>query len=189
MDVGGDAGTASTPASGAETSLQTLILVLGIAIFALVAYGDVRRRRIPNALAVAIGALGLVRMILAGDPSAFLHTLAAGAAVFAAAFLLFWRGLVGGGDVKLLTAASLLVGYHDLLSFLLLMSLSGAVVSIAVVAANKLAPSLDKLGLRPIPRPVTVPVSRQSARLSVPYGVAIAAAGVVILVLQSSAPG
>ena len=167
--------------------MQTVILFLGIGIFALVAYGDVRRRRIPNVLAVAIGALGLVRMILAGDPSAFLHTLTAGAAVFAAAFLLFWRGLVGGGDVKLLTAASLLVGYHDLLSFLFLMSLCGAVVSLAVVATNKLAP-----WLRPIPRPATV-VSRQPegtpARLSVPYGVAIAAAGVVILVLQSSAPG
>jgi len=168
--------------------LQTVILFLGIGIFALVAYGDVRRRRIPNVLAVAIGALGLVRMILAGDLSAFLHTLTAGAAVFAAAFLLFWRGLVGGGDVKLLTAASLLVGYHDLLSFLFLMSLCGAVVSIAVVAANKFSP-----WLRLSPRPMTIPVARQPegtpARLSVPYGVAIAAAGVVILVLQSSAPG
>jgi prepilin peptidase CpaA len=148
----------------------------------------VRRRHIPNALAIAIGALGLVRMMLAGDPSAFLHTLAAGAAVFAAAFLLFWRGLVGGGDVKLLTAASLLVGYNDLLSFLFLMSLCGAVVSIAVIAGNKLAPSLDTLGLRPSPS-CAAENAAVPPRPSVPYGVAIAAAGAIILIFQSTVPG
>ena len=83
-------------------------------LFAGVAYRDMRTRRIPNELAVAIGALGLVRMILAGDPGAALYTLAAGAAVFAVDCLLFWRGLIGGGDVKLLAASTLLVGYRDL---------------------------------------------------------------------------
>jgi prepilin peptidase CpaA len=173
---------------GAVTPMQTLILLLGIGLFAVAAYGDVRTRRIPNELALGVGALGLLRMMLAGDASAPLYTLAAAAVVFAAAFLLFRRDLLGGGDVKLLTAAALLIGYHDLLGFLLLMSLCGAFISLAMLTADKLGPML-----RHNPRPAMLPAPENSrgtpGRLSVPYGVAIAAAGIVILVLQSSSPG
>ena len=168
--------------------MQTLILFLGIALFAVVAYGDVRTRRIPNELALGVGALGFLRMILAGDSTTALYTLAAAGVVFAVAFLLIRRDLVGGGDVKLLTAAALLIGYHDLLGFLLLMSLCGAFISLAMLTADKLGPML-----RHSPRPAMLPVPENSGgtlgRLSVPYGVAIAAAGIVILVLQSSFPG
>ena len=165
--------------------MQTVILLLGIALFTHIAYGDVRRRRIPDALSVAIGALALLRLILAGDPYYALYSLVAAGAVFAVAFLLFWRGLFGGGDVKLVTAAALLVGYRDLLGFLFVMSLCGAVLALAIIAGDKLGPSLGKLGLRPLPG-ATIPGPQQTpARRSVPYGVAIAAAAVVILVLQS----
>ena len=168
--------------------MQTLILLLGIGLFAVAAYGDVRTRRIPNELALGVGALGLLRMMLAGDASAPLYTLGAAAAVFAVAFLLFRFDLVGGGDVKLLTAAALLVGHHDLLGFLFLMSLCGALISLAMLTADKLGPML-----RHSPRPAMLPVPEKSRgtaeRLSVPYGVAIAAAGILVLALQSSLPG
>ena len=75
---------------------------------------------------------------LARDPSAALYTLAASVALFAATFLLFWRGLLGGGDVKLLVATGFLIGYHDLFQFLFVMSICGALVALAVVAHNRL---------------------------------------------------
>jgi prepilin peptidase CpaA len=160
-----------------EAVLQILVLVLGICIFAVVAYGDIRTRRIPNEFVVAILALAAFRIALVGDPSAALYTLAAGLALFTATFLLFWRGLLGGGDVKLMTATGLLIGYHDLFQFLFVMSVSGALVALAVV-------SRDRLGRRaataPAPEDQDPP-----ARLTVPYGVAIAAAGIVTLVVQS----
>ena len=113
--------------------MQTLVLLLGIGIFAVVAYGDIRTRRIPNELVVAILALAAFRIALVGDPTAALYTLAAGVALFTATFLLFWRGLLGGGDVKLMTATGLLIGYHDLFQFLFVMSVSGALVALAVL--------------------------------------------------------
>jgi prepilin peptidase CpaA len=165
-----------------------MILVLGIGLFAAAAFGDVRDRRIPNEIALGVGALGLLRMLLTADPSAALYTLAAAAVVFAAAFLLFHRDLVGGGDVKLLTAAALLIGYHDLLGFLLLMSLCGAFISLIMITVDKLSPMLrhgSRLGTLPVPEE-----SRETPqRLSVPYGVAIAFAGIFILAHQSSLPG
>jgi prepilin peptidase CpaA len=164
------------------TLVHAVILFLGIGLFAVVAYGDMKTRRIPNGLAIAVGILGLFRMILTGDPSAALYTLAASAGVFTATFLLFWRGFLGGGDVKLMAATALLVGYHDLFEFLFVMSVCGALVSLAVVAGYR-------LGLR---RATVLPAEdhhKTSTRPTVPYGVAIAAAGILTLLLQSSVPG
>jgi prepilin peptidase CpaA len=161
--------------------LQTVVLLFGIGIFAAVAYADIRTRRIPNEFIVGILALAAVRLALANDPTAGLYTLAASTALFVATFLLFWRGILGGGDVKLLVATGLLIGYHNLFEFLFVMSVSGALVAVAVLARNKLGP-----------RPMTTPDSeRQEApvRLTVPYGVAIAAAGIVTLLAESFPQG
>jgi prepilin peptidase CpaA len=160
--------------------LQLIILFLGICIFAVVAYGDMRTRRIPNELIVAILALAAFRIAVDGDARAGLYTLAAAAALFIATFLLFWRGLLGGGDVKLIGATALLIGYHNFFEFLFVMSISGALVAVAVLAR-------DRLGLR---RATTAPLEEQEAqaRLTVPYGVAIAAAGIVVLFVQYFPP-
>jgi prepilin peptidase CpaA len=157
--------------------LQLTILVLGICLFAVVAYGDIRTRRIPNEMIVAILALAAFRIAMDGDPRAGLYTLAASAGLFVSTFLLFWRGLLGGGDVKLIGATALLVGYHNFFEFLFVMSVSGALIAVAVLAR-------DRLGLR---RTATTPPLEEQevqARLTVPYGVAIAAAGTVVLLVQ-----
>lgn len=157
--------------------LQLIILFLGIGIFAAVAYCDVRTRRIPNEMIVAILALAAFRIAIEGDPRAGLYTLAAAAALFVATFLLFWRGLLGGGDVKLIGATALLIGYHNFFEFLFVMSVSGALVAVAVLAR-------DRLGLRGAA--TTPPLAEQEvqARLTVPYGVAIAVAGIIVLLVQ-----
>ena|SRR6266436_2777771 len=161
--------------------LQILVLLLGIGIFAVVAYGDIRTRRIPNELVVAILALAAFRIAISGDPTAALYTLVATAALSVATFLLFWRGLLGGGDVKLMVATGFLVGYHDVLGFLFVMSMSGGLMAVAIVAGDRLRG-----------RPVAIPAPEEQkipARLTVPYGVAIAAAGIVTLLVQSFPPG
>jgi prepilin peptidase CpaA len=157
--------------------VQGLILVLAIGVFANAAWDDLWARYIPNALPLSIGALGLVQLIPADDPYPALWTLVAAALVFAAAFV-HWRfGLLGGGDAKLLAAAALLVGWHDLFGFLFLMSLCGAVGALAVLAAVRLGG----------PAPLLLPfpgAANASARPSIPYGTAISAAAVWVLVHQ-----
>jgi prepilin peptidase CpaA len=161
-----------------ENDVYALISLVGIVVFAVVAYGDLRTRRIANGLSIAVAALGLARLAVIGDWSHAIYTIAAAAAVLAVAYLMFWRGWLGGGDAKLLPAAALLVGWHDLFGFLLLMSLAGAVLALAVLAAGRFGGPLGYL----------LPVgeaNEAAARPSVPYGVAIAAAAVLILVLQT----
>ena len=118
--------------------MQAIVAGLAAAVFAAAAFGDIRYRRIPNGLVLAIGALGIGRMALAGDASAAVMTLLASAALLAVGFALFWRGIIGGGDAKLITGATLLVGYHDLFGFLFLMSLCGGILALAVLAQHRL---------------------------------------------------
>jgi prepilin peptidase CpaA len=168
-------------ASPGERILQAFVLTLAVCLFIAIAYGDIRTRRIPNEFIVAILALAALRIALAGDPIAGLYTLVASGALFVATFLLFWRGLLGGGDVKLIGATGLLVGYHNLFEFLFVMSVSGGLIAVAVLARNR-------FGLRRATTPATDDQERR-ALLTVPYGAAIAVAGVVSLLLQNFRPG
>jgi prepilin peptidase CpaA len=164
--------------------VQTAILVVGIGILGIISYCDVRTRRIPNVLSLAIAILGLLRIILVHNPVSAGQTLAAGVAIFAAAFLLFWHGAIGGGDVKLVAAMALLIGYHDLFGFLFLMSLCGGVLALAILARDKLRPRLSRLLSVPSAKPPGCSVA--PSRSTVPYGVAIAASGAITLILEAS---
>jgi prepilin peptidase CpaA len=165
--------------------VQNVVAALAIGILLTIACSDVRSRRIPNALAAGIAVLGVVRIALADDGVAAFHILVAAAAVFALAFLLFCRGVFGGGDAKLIGAMTLLVGSQKLFDFLLLMSLCGCVVAFAVLARDRFHP--DR---RRISQEMIMPASTDCAargglpRPTVPYGVAIAGAGIVILILK-----
>src|SRR5215471_3446423 len=128
-----------------EPSVQTVIVVVAMGAFVAAAFVDVRRRRIPNALSYLIGSLGLLRILLAGDPVTGGWTLAAAAGVLVIAFMFFWGGTFGGGDAKLLTGAVLLIGYHDLFSFLFLMSLFGGVLAVAILIGDRLIPRLRRV--------------------------------------------
>ena len=144
--------------------MPTIISFVGIALFIIAAYSDVTSFRIPNLLVAAVALLAVARLIVVGDPSAAVYTVGASVIVLAIGLVLFWCGFVGGGDAKLLTASALLIGYHDLYSFLVFMSICGALIALAAFATWRQKPS---------------------AKLYIPYGVAIATAGSVTLFFQS----
>jgi prepilin peptidase CpaA len=168
--------------------MEIVIILLAACALAVIAYGDARWRRISNGMSLLVAGLGLARVALAADPVAGIRTVAAAVVIFAVGFLLFWRGALGGGDVKLIAGATLLVGYRDLFDFLILTSLFGGVLVPIVLAVDKLAPRFRRttglLTAPLLPDEGSGPVSR--ARPTVPYGVAIAAACVSVLFIQTS---
>ena len=166
--------------------MQTVIVVLAMGAFITAAYVDVRRRRIPNALSYMIGSLGLLRILLAGDPMTAGWTLAAAAGVLVVGFMFFWGGTFGGGDAKLLTGAVLLIGYRDLFGFIFLMSVFGAVLALALLIGDRLIPRLRRIRQPATAEDASAAAARPDAWPTVPYGVAISAAGMIILVLQVS---
>jgi prepilin peptidase CpaA len=160
--------------------LLTATLLLGIVLFAVAAYGDIKTYKIPNMLVVAIAVLGVLRLVMICDLSFALHTVGASAVVFIVGFLLFWRRFVGGGDAKLVTAAALLIGYPNLCSFLMVMGICGALISLTILLTHQsFALFAKETPEQPLPK----------ARLAIPYGVAIASGAMVTLLFQTSILG
>ena len=185
--------------------MQAVVAGLAAAVFIAAAFGDIRTRKIPNGLVLAISVLGVARLALVGDVVQAGMTLVAAAAVLAIGFALFWRGIIGGGDAKLVSGAALLVGYHDLFGFLFLMSLCGGVLAVAALTQHRIVPWVETAILavraRRWPGELIMRHPRAGAalaavfdggqsapQLSVPYGVAIAAAGIITLGLQTFPP-
>jgi prepilin peptidase CpaA len=83
------------------------------------------------------------------------------AAVFALFAVTFFIGMMGGGDVKLAAALALWFAPADTLEFLVIMSLAGGVLTVAVVAWHRFR--------------------KREGRPEIPYGVAIAFGGLAIL--------
>jgi prepilin peptidase CpaA len=91
------------------------------------ASSDLRDRRIPDAAVLAVALAAVLRAACDGGLRAL--PLAEALLVFCGGALLFSFGLMGGGDVKLLAACALL--FPDrVLSFLVLVSLAGALLAV-----------------------------------------------------------
>lgn len=166
--------------------MGTATRIVAMGLLVIIAYGDVRTRRIPNAFVGAIALLGLAHIAVVDDQTAAARTFGAGALVFAIAFLLFWRGFLGGGDAKLVTAMTLLVGSEELLEFLFVMIMCGGIVALAILCRDwfrrwnwHLFSRAKTLRSEHDVGSVADPV-----RSTVPYGVAITAAGAFTFILK-----
>ena len=164
----------------------TTALVLGSAVVLLnAALCDVAIRILPNRAALALLAIGLA--LRASDGTLPL-AVAAAAAVFAVMFLLWWHGIMGGGDVKLLAACATLVPPAGILSLLLATALAGGVLAGLYLALGRLGPRrFAPRRPRSLPGRVwRIECWRISRRGPLPYGCAIAAG--VLLVQHPARP-
>lgn len=168
-----------------------LALMLGVTTWAIVlCYGDLRTRRLPNALTIggALVVLGL-RLVL-GGPGPLLNGVAA--AALAGGFLLipFLMKGAGGGDVKMLFAAGAVVGFERVLPMLWVTSVVGVLFGVALLCTGRLDGRRVKHMLRSL---VDVRYDReagreqlppkQSERARMPFSVAIAAGMLWVLVV------
>lgn len=155
----------------ASTLLATLFYP-GVLVHA--GLGDLRTMRIPNRLVLVL--LGGYAVLAPFSGLTLLDGalgIAAAAAVFAAAFGAFACGWMGGGDVKLIAVAALWLGAGFVPAFLFWTALLGALLTALVLAYRAM----------PLPAPwgEVEWLSRLHAReTGIPYGVAIAAAGILV---------
>lgn len=166
-------------------SLPAAHLAVLTALLVAASVWDVRRRRIPNLLSAAIAAAGLVSQTSARGWLAMLGGFAAGLAVIALLWHPWSRGRIGGGDVKVAGAAAMWVGPKLLLPYLLVTAVLGGVLGAlcfvwsARAARREIAANLGlaATGLA-VPE---APIRGGGGRVSVPYGVAVAAGALVVL--------
>lgn len=142
----------------------TEFLLAGLALILVAAAAiDVRTFTISNRLNLAVALLAPLYWWSADLPLSpdISLQLAAAAGVFALLAVAFYAGMMGGGDVKLAAALALWFSPESTLRFLVVMSIAGGILTLLLVAVHKLR--------------------GKEGRPEIPYGVAIAIGGLVIL--------
>jgi prepilin peptidase CpaA len=154
-------------------SLHLVPLAGFVGLMFCAAIEDLRRLVIPNAVVMGLCTLWPLQLASAADISLSGSAAAAicAMAVFAAGALLFSRGLLGGGDVKLLTAATLWAGPGLTPALLIVTAVLGGVLTLAL---------LSPLAVRAVFAPTAA--ASAAKRIPVPYGVAIAGAALIVTI-------
>src|SRR5215475_8576357 len=149
-------------------------LTLFPAMMALAASSDLLTMTISNRLSlILLGGFFVLAAITGMSLTDMLSHLTAGCVVLTAAFGLFARGIIGGGDAKLAAAAALWLGFDHLLAYLLVASLLGGALSVGLIWF-RMAPLPERLARHAW-------VARLHAKdASIPYGVALAVAALAV---------
>lgn len=147
--------------NGAFTEILLGLLALLLVVAAVI---DVRTFTISNRLNLAVALMAPLYWWSAHLPLwpdvGLQVAIAAG--VFALLAVAFYAGMMGGGDVKLAAALALWFSPLSTLRFLVFMSIAGGLLTLIVVGLHRMR--------------------KKAGKPEVPYGVAIAVGGLIILI-------
>ena len=163
--------------------------VAGFVLLAALVYAalsDLTSYEIPNWLSVVIVA-DFVAAALAGTIALadIGWHLSAGLAVLAVGVVVFARGIMGGGDAKLLASCAVWSGWSGLPRLFLAVAIAGGLFALLILGLRRLklpAAWTERAWIRRL----------HSPERGIPYGVAIAIGGVLVfsdLPLADAAPG
>ncbi|HEX3952002.1 MAG TPA: prepilin peptidase [Stellaceae bacterium] len=156
--------------------VQALVLAAFTAVMAAAAFEDFRRFVIPNLLPIVLCALWPIYFAAAPSIEGGLAAVACALAVFLVGAVLFARGLIGGGDVKLLSAATLWAGPAGTPTLLMLTSVLGGALTLFLLMpfGRRMAAAIrGRLGQPSSP-------AERGLATRVPYGIAIAGAALIV---------
>jgi prepilin peptidase CpaA len=151
------------------SSASYVVLVLSAALLFYMAVSDLREFKIRNDLILVLGALFFVHAIVSGRWTELHWNLAVAAVAFALMLLCYSQGLMGGGDLKLMTVALLWTGARCALPFLIIL--------VAVALLHSLAAKLGWVGAK-----------RVNGRIKIAFAPSIAAALIGVFMLGCLAP-
>jgi prepilin peptidase CpaA len=157
-------------------SWLTSLILLSVA-----AGTDLKDRRIPNEIVAAVAAIGLTQGLIARPGQVWLSLVVA-LLVFCALGVLSHYRIIGGGDLKLITAVTLLVPPERVGQLLIEIALAGGVLGcIYLYARHALRrPSVTSSGAAEATRPeagFALTMRKERVRIAaggpLPYGVAV----------------
>lgn len=166
-------------------TIPTLGALAIMALLAAAAWRDVATRTVPDAIAIAIVAIGLVTRAQSGW-RAMAMSLTAAVLIFLLLLIAHARGMLGGGDVKLIAAMACGLPLAWLYHFILFTALAGGALAILHLLLRR------RIAVRPFShddRRQATPCGRvwraERWRIArhgpLPYAVAIACGGIAIM--------
>ena len=155
---------------------EAILLTAFAAVMAAAAFEDFRRLVIPNLLPIALCALWPIYFAAAPSLYGALAAIGCAGAVFVGGTILFARGYLGGGDVKLLSAATLWAGPAGTPALLMLTGVLGGVLALFLLVPY--GSRIVAMARRTMGQPSVD--SGRGLATPVPYGIAIAGAALIV---------
>lgn len=155
--------------------------LVAVALLCFAAARDIATRLIPDGVSIAIAVAGFASRAMLGSTDAGL-SLAIGILLFILLLPLAMRGWLGGGDVKLISAMAVGLAPNDTWLFIVATVFAGGVLGLAYILGRNLVPELRLAGGETLFRRVLVVEAwRMRRRGPLPYAVAIATGGLIVL--------
>ena len=167
-------------------TIVNISLLVPLAI--IIAYYDVRYRRIPNAFVLAALAAGLAMSGIFGGLPGVAASLGGCGLAFILMFILHIFGAMGAGDVKLFAAIGAVTGAQLVVPTFLVVVLTGGLLAIvSIIRAGTVMTTLHRVlqifvGMLPgwqMPK-FAVPADRTH---TIPYGVAITMGSIISIAI------
>ena len=168
---------------------QTLVyIVLLIPLAVVIAYYDVRYRRIPNAFVLAAFSGGVLMNAILGGLQGVYSSITGCALAFFLMFMLHIFGAMGAGDVKLFAAIGAVTGAQLVVPTFIVVVLTGGLLAVvSIIRAGILMTTMQRVlqifvGMLPgwqMPK-FTVPLDRKH---TIPYGVAITMGSIISIAI------
>lgn len=154
--------------------IATLLLMIFPLAMAFAAANDLFTMKIPNKISLAlVAAFVLAAAYIGLSPELAAKHVGVAVAVLAVGFILFAFNLLGGGDAKLMAAGALWMGPDHIMFFIAYLTIFGGLLSAAVLVYRKFIPVSGEL----LP---AWAVKLHAAGTGIPYGIAIAASGLLM---------
>ncbi|MBL8171164.1 MAG: prepilin peptidase [Acidobacteria bacterium] len=169
--------------------ITSIVLLLLLAI--VIAYYDVRYRRIPNLLVIATLICGLILNIKWAGWAGAAASLKGGALAFGLMLILHIFSALGAGDVKLFASIGSIIGVQQVPTAYVVVIITGGVVALFTAAlAGTLRETFHRVSLILVNllsgwQPPRFPTPADKKH-TVPYGVAITMGSLVSLAFFSS---
>jgi len=152
-------------------------LFLEILLLLYVAMIDIATRLIRNEICLVLALLGIVSLF--ANPVHVTESLLAATILFLLLIVIYQRGWIGGGDVKLLVALAIGLPLMGVIQLLTVTALAGGVLALVHLMMRLLPyPKLAPAGSSLVRRVYAIERWRNLRHAPLPYGVAIACGGI-----------
>ena len=166
--------------------MSALFALAMLALLLAAAWRDLLTRTIPDTIALLLLVIGAVARVLDGA-SVAIACAATALLLFVLLMVAFARGLLGGGDVKVMTALAIGLSPYDCYRFVVATALFGGLLALGYLLLSRRAPTTPAITRQSLFRRIlTIEHWRVRRRGPLPYAVAIAAGGAFVLLQPGS---
>ena len=162
--------------------MHLAFVAIALALLSVAAWRDLLVRTIPNIISALLLIGGMASRAFEGLAALGWSMLAAGGLCIVLVAI-FSRGLLGGGDVKLMSALALGLPPEAVWNLVVATAVAGGIIACGYLLARRLLPHLAPVRSRSLlARAVVVETWRIRTHRSMPYALAIAAGGACVLI-------